>query len=95
MSSEAGFLARKAHTWVVSVFQPIMGPAHTRRLHRMSEHHLDEFGLRGIFTDGNSAYNGALHKAFEAVYKISNRKRNQYVEQLVLSKQVHTLMHDK
>ena len=64
--SEAVVLTRKAHTWVVDVFQPVLGPAHTTKLHRMSAHFLDEFHLRVNFTDGNSAYNEALHKAVKA-----------------------------
>jgi len=92
--SKAVVLARKAHTWVVDVFQPVLGPAHTTKFHRMSAHLLDEFRLRGIVTEGNSAYNEALRKAVKVAYKLTIRNRNQFVEQLVLSEQVYTLMHD-
>jgi len=60
----------------------------------MSAHLLDEFRLRGIVTDGNSAYNEALRKAVKSAYKLTSRNRNQFVEQLVLSEQDYTLMHD-
>jgi len=59
-------LAKKAHTWVVDVFQTVLGPAHTTKIHRISAHLLSEFLLRGNVTDGNSAYNETLHKAFKA-----------------------------
>jgi len=51
---------------VVDVFQTVLGPAHTTKIHRMSAHLLCEFLLRGKVTDGNSAYNETLHKAFKA-----------------------------
>ena len=95
MYSEAVVLAKKAHAWVVEVFQPVLGPAHTTKLHRMSAHLLDEFRLRGNVGDGNSAYNEALHKAVKAAYKLTNKRRDQFVEQLVLSEQVYTLLHDE
>jgi len=91
--SEAVALAKKAHAWVVEVFQPVLGPAHTTKLHRMSAHLLDEFRLRGNVGDGNSAYNEALHKAVKAAYKLTNKRRDQFVEQLVLSEHVYTLLH--
>lgn len=45
--AEAVVLGRKAHEWVVNHFQPVLGPAHTKKLHRLSAHLLDEFRLRG------------------------------------------------
>jgi len=92
--SEAVVLAKKAHAWVVEVFQPVLGPAHTTKLHCMSAHLLDEFRLRGNVGDGNIAYNEALHKAVKAAYKLTNKRRDQFVKQLVLSEQVYTLLHD-
>ena len=80
---------------MVEVFQPVLGPAHTSKLHRMSAHLLDEFRLRGNVGDGNSEYNAALHKAVKAAYKLTNKRRDQFVEQLVLSEQVYTLLHDE
>ena len=92
--SEAVVLAKKAHAWVVEAFQPVLGPGHTTKLHRLSAHLLDEFRLRGNVGDGNSAYNEALHKAVMAAYKLTNKRRDQFVEQLVLSEQVYTLLHE-
>jgi len=93
--SEAVVLTKKAQAWVVEVFQPVLGPAHTTKLHRMSAHLLDEFPLRGIFGDGNSAYNEALHKTVKVAYMLTNKRREQFVEQLVLSEKVYKLLHDK
>jgi len=93
--SEAVVLAKKAHAWVVEVFQPVLGPAHAAKLHRMSAHLLDEIRLRGNVGDGNSAYNEGLHKAVKPFYKLTNKRRDQFVEQLVLSEQVYTLLHDE
>jgi len=93
--SVAVVLAKKSHAWVVEFFQLVLGPAHTTKLHRMSAHLLDEFLLRGNVGDGNSAYNEALHKAVQVAHKLSNERRDQFVEQLVLSEQVYKLLHDK
>ena len=43
LHSGAVFLAKQAPTWGVDVFQPVLGPAHTTKFHRMSSHLLDEF----------------------------------------------------
>jgi len=59
-------LAKKAHALVVEVFQAVLGPARTTKLHHMSAHLLDELRLRSNIDDGNSAYNEALHKAVKA-----------------------------
>jgi len=60
----------------------------------MSAHLLGEFHCRVNVTDSNSAYNEAVHKAVKATYKLTNRKRNQFIQQLVLSEHVYTLMHN-
>jgi len=93
--SEAVVLAKNAHAWVVEVFHPVLGPAHTTKPRRMSAHLLDEFRLRSNVGIGNSAYNEALHKAVKAAYKLDNKRRDQFVEQLELSEQVYTLLHDE
>ena len=80
---------------MVEVFQPVLGSAHTTKLQSMSAHLLDELPLRGIVGDGNSAYNEALHKTVKFAYKLANKRRKQFVEQLVLSEQVYKLLHDK
>lgn len=90
--SEATVLARKAHTWVVELFQPLLGPSHTAKLHRLSAHLLDEFRLRGNVFDGNSALNESLHKAVKASYKCTNKRRGQFIEQLIVNEQVHSLI---
>jgi len=92
--SEAVVLAEKAHAWVVDVFQPLLGPCHTTKLHRFSVHLLDEFRLRGNLHDGNSAYNEALHKHVKAAYRLTNRKRGQFVEQLIINEAVARLLAD-
>lgn len=71
--TEAVVLAEKAHLWVVEYFQPLLGPSHTTKLHRLSDLLLEEFHLRGNLTDGNSACNESLHKAVKASYKGTNR----------------------
>jgi len=93
--SEAVGLAKKAHASVIEVFQPVLGPAHTTKLHRMSAHLLDEFRLRGNVGDGNSANNEALLNAVKAAYKLTNKRRDQFVEKLVLSEHVYKLLHEE
>lgn len=73
--SEAAVLAHKAHEWVVDHFQPLLGPVHNTKLHRLSAHLMDEFLLRGNVFDGDSACNEFLQKAVKAAYKTTNRKR--------------------
>jgi len=55
---------------------------------------LDEFRLRGNLHDGNSAYNEALHKHVQAAYKLTNRKRGQFVDQLIINEAVADLPAD-
>lgn len=90
--SEAALLAKKAHEWVVDHFQPVLGPAHTTKLHRVSAHLLDEFRLRGNVFDGDSAFNESLHKAVKAAYRTTNKRRDQFVEQLIINEQVHAAL---
>lgn len=93
--SEAVVLAGKAHTWVVDHFQPLLGPCQTTKLHRPSAHLLDEFRLRGNVFDGNSAYNESLHKAVKAAYKATNKRRGQFIEQLIVNEQVHAALQEE
>jgi len=90
--SEAVVLAKKAHAWVINSFQPLLRPVHTTKLNRMSAHLLDEFGLRGNVGDGNAAYNEMLHQFLKAAYKLKNRRRGQFVEQLVVKEQLLTVL---
>jgi len=92
--SEAVVLAEKAHAWVVDVFQHLLGPCHTTKLHRFTVHLLDEFRLRGNLHDGNSAYNEAVQKHVKAAYKLTNRKRRQFVDQLIINEAVADLPAD-
>lgn len=90
--SEAAVLGRKAHEWVVDMFQSVLGPKHNTKLHRLSAHLLDEFRLRGNLSDGNCALNESLHKAVKAAYKNTNKRREQFIEQLIVNEQVHTML---
>jgi len=92
--SEAAVLAKKAHMWAIDVFEPVQSLSHATKLYRTSAHLLKEFCIRGNVTDGKSVYEEALYKAFKAAYKLTNRKRRQFVLQMVLSEQAHILMHD-
>ena len=93
--SEAVVLAKKAHAWVVEVFQLVLGPAHTTKLHRISAHLLDEFFLQGNVGDGNSAYIEALHKAVQVAHKRTNKRRDLLAQHQLLDELVYTLLHDK
>jgi len=93
--SEAVVLAKKAHEWVINSFQSLLGPAHTTKLHRMSAHLLDEFRLRGNVGDGNTPYNEMLHKFVKAAYKLTNRSRGQFVEQLVVTEKLLTVLREE
>ena len=59
-------VAKRAQTRVWDYYQPILGPSHSTKLHRLAVHLLDEFRLRGNLFDGNSGYNEELHKAVKA-----------------------------
>lgn len=93
--SEAAILASKAHSWVVDQFQSVLGPAHNTKLHRLSAHLLDEFRLRGNLFDGNSADNESLHKAVKAAYRTTNKRRGQFIEQLIVNEQVSLVLQDE
>lgn len=90
--SEATVLAKKAHTWVVELIQPLLGPSHTTKLQSVSAHLLYEFRLRSNVFDGNSALNEFLHKAVKASYQRMNKRRGQFIERLIFNEQVHSLI---
>jgi len=93
--AEAEMLTTKAHKWVVDHYQPVSGPSHMTKLHRMAAHLLDEFRLRGNLYDGITAYNETLHKAVKEAYNFTNHVRDQFIEQLILVEQVsHILLDD-
>jgi len=81
-------LAKKAHEWVINSFQPLLGPAHTNQLLRMSAHLLDEFRLQRSVGDGNVAYNEMLYQFVKAANKLTNRRWGQFVEQFFVNKQL-------
>mgnify|MGYP000170559481 CR=1 FL=1 len=86
--SQAAAVAERARKWVIDYYQPLLGPSHTTKLHRLAVHLLDEFRLRANLFDGNTGYNEKLHKAVKAAYKATNKRRDQFVEQLLVNQQV-------
>jgi len=92
--AEAEVLTTKAYKWVVDHYQPGLGLSHASKLHRMDAHLLDEFRLRGNFYDGNTAYNETLHKAVKKAYTLTNHRRDQFIEQLILVEQVSRILLD-
>jgi len=66
------------------VFQPILGPSHTTKQHRLSVHKLDELCMKGNLHDGISAYNVALHKHEKAAFTLTNHEWGQFVERLII-----------
>jgi len=92
--AEAEVLTTKAHKCVVDHYKPILGPSHTTELHSMAAHLLDEFQLQGNLYDGNTAYNETLHKAVKKSYNLTNHRRDQFIEQLILVEQVSRILHD-
>jgi len=89
---DAEELTQKAYKWVVDHYQPVLGPSHTKKLHRFAGHLLDEFRLRGNLFDGNTAYNETLLNAVKLTYKLTNGRRDQLVEQLIINEQVATIL---
>ena len=88
----AAAVAERAQKWVINFYQPFLGPSHTTKLHRLAVHLLEEFRLRGNLFDGNTGYNATLHKAVKAAYKAPNKRRDQFVEQLLVNQQVAALL---
>jgi len=87
-------VAERAQQWVVAFYQPLLGPSHTTKLHRLAAHLLDEFCLRVNLYDGNTGLNEKQHKAIKLAYKATNKRRDQFVEQLLVNQQVATLLLD-
>ncbi|GAB0496821.1 hypothetical protein MMPV_008142 [Pyropia vietnamensis] len=93
--TEAKVLAVRAKDWVLEHYQPLLGPCHNTKLHRLAAHVMDEFRLRGNLYDGDTGLNESLHKRVKLAYKMTNRKRAQFLEQLVLVEQAaHALCDD-
>jgi len=92
--AEAEVLTTKAYKWVVDHYQPVLGPSHTTKLHRMAAHLLDELRLRGNLYDGSAAYNETPHKAVKKAYTLTNHRRDQFIEQLILVEQVSRILLD-
>jgi len=90
--AQAEAVAEWAQKWVIEYDQPLLGPSHTTKLHRLAVHLLDESPLRGNLFEGNTGYNETLHKAVKAAHKATNKRRAQLVEQLLLNQQVAALL---
>jgi len=86
--SQAAAVAKRARKWVIDYYQLLLGLSHTAKLHCLAVHLLDEFRLRAHLLDGNTGYNEKMHKAVKAAYKATNRRREQFVEQLLVNQQV-------
>jgi len=86
--AQAAEVAERAQKWVLDLYQPILGPSHTTKLHRLAVHLLDEFRLQGNLFDGNTDCNEELRTAAKAAYKATNRRRDQFIEQLLVNQQV-------
>jgi len=90
--AQAAAVAERAQKWVIDYYQPSLGPSHTTKLHRLAVHLLDEFRLRGNFFDGNTVYNERLQKPVKSAYEATNKRRDQFVEQVLLNQQVAALL---
>lgn len=42
---EAELLAIRAQRWALDLYQPVLGPSHTTKLHKLAAHVFDEFRL--------------------------------------------------
>lgn len=89
---EAELLAIRAQRWALDLYQPVLGPSHTTKLHKLAAHVFDEFRLRGNMHDGNTSYNEQLHKLVKLAYRLTNHKRTDFLEQLLLVEQVTELL---
>jgi len=89
---DAEELTQKAYKWVVEHYQPVLGPSHMTKLHRFAGHLMDEFRLRGTPFDENTAYNETLHKAVKLAHKLTDRRREKFVEQLIINEQFATIL---
>jgi len=86
--AQAAAVAERARKWVIDYYQPLLGPSHATELHRLAEHLLHEFRLRAILFGGNTGYNEKLHKAVRVACKATNKRHDQFAEQLQVSQQV-------
>jgi len=85
--AHAAAVAERAQSWVMEYVQPLLGPSHTTKLHRPSVHLLEEFHLRANMYHCNTGFNEQLHMAEKEAYKATNKRRDQLVEQLLVSHQ--------
>jgi len=85
--AQAAVVAERAQSCVMEYYQRVLGPSHTTKLHRLALHLLEEFHLRGNIDDCNTGFNEQLHKAVKEAYKATNKRRDQLVEQLLVSHQ--------
>jgi len=58
-------------------------------------HLLDEFRLRANFFDGSIGYNEKLHREVKAAYEATNKRREHFVEQLLVNQQVAAFLHEE
>jgi len=54
--AHAAEVAERAQKWVLDYYEPILGPSHTTKLHRLAVYLLEKFRLRGNLFDGNTGY---------------------------------------
>jgi len=90
--AEAVEVAGRAQQWVVALYQPLLGPSHATELHLLAAHLLNELRLRGNLYGGSTGFNEKQHKAIKLAYKATNKRRDQFVEQLLVNQQVAALL---
>jgi len=86
--AQAAAVAERARKWVIYYYQPLCGPSYTTKPHRLAVHLLDEVRLRANLFDGNTGHNKKLYTALKAVYKGTNKKRDQLFELVLENQQV-------
>jgi len=91
-SAQAAAVDETARKWVIDYYRPLLGPSHATKLDCLALNLLDQFRLRANLFAGNTSFNEKLHKALKAAYKVTTKRREQIVEQLLVNQQVSTCL---
>jgi len=80
--AEGASIAEEARVFITRYVTPILGPIHTKKVHKLLAHVLDAERLHGTLRNGDTSTNEGKHKDDKRHYARTNRGRD-YTRQLV------------
>lgn len=80
---EGKSISEQAAAFVTDFMTPILGPAHTPKVHKLLRHVLDAIRMHGNLRNGNTDKNESYHKDDKQFYQRTNKAVATFTQQLV------------